>query len=749
MGEIKNDNATITLCEQPAGTGKTTDAIAEATQREGITLFLMSSIDTINESKRILERLFPDVLYTEWIGINRHTYSKDKEHKYIYEGLCPRVYKEDRDSILISGLIEKNYPASGCCALCEWCDHDKLSEGEKKLYREYKQSIDKNIVTEYKPNVVIHRDNCSHINQFKDTEKIVLAPIEYLPTTRVINLEPEMIVLDDVTLRLKDIPKLDKIDNWVDAMNKYILTPDKKDKRIDKELDRINVEALDYQERILVLTTKVENSSGKLQKQNERQLIKIIEDYSKKINKPKIDFNNFAFKDTNELMTKLKLLNADEQKEIMTHFKNLVMNYIYSNHKKTSKITNSSLLVDPQYFLDWLSVWDIRGENREWKIPHIFNVFKTASENPDLQYTIIDAYIPHEIVKVIKDRVGKEIKLVDKPSTKHEPKTQIIYRMLDTTGNERAFSKGTVTSDIWIEKNKIKIQILMKHFIEKNKALKDRQDARINDVSLYPFIAFNVGIVTHKDSEDKYTNWLKQFGNYGFLHHGNVRGNNTLETVDFLFVIGTYSLQEEDILKEFKYFYYREPTTNERLGYDKDGNRYKDKDLDNFVRWKTSYEIYQSVHRARPYRQETIIVCFSSIPEWLKKEFTIKSVFLAKDKNGYYVTEDTHYRQTFFYNCIPDYEKNINKKLCEKFGITERSADRLITKMFDNDPELSIELKEYGSSRRINYITRLSDKAIEYENIDNEDNDYEIPTIDELEAQTQQEKEEEFNNGSF
>jgi hypothetical protein len=160
-------------------------------------------------------------------------------------------------------------------------------------------------------------------------------------------------------------------------------------------------------------------------------------------------------------------------------------------------------------------------------------------------------------------------------------------------------------------RKKIKNQI--KAFIEKNFT---DSEIQIGLISYKEFLKpFNGEYYPYIFIPDKYRN-------VKFLHFGNTEGKNKLENVDLLIIIGTYLENPTEMKKRYESLYGRKinsQAVKTGLFY-----LYQDEDYNDYyyARQKTNW--YQDIHRVRPARKEKTILCFSIVPEKIKKEFDFK-----------------------------------------------------------------------------------------------------------------------------
>jgi len=109
----------------------------------------------------------------------------------------------------------------------------------------------------------------------------------------------------------------------------------------------------------------------------------------------------------------------------------------------------------------------------------------------------------------------------------------------------------------------------------------------------------------------------RQQSNVEQLSFGDLRGKNSLEYCDVLFVIGTYCINKEDLEQDFSNWYARDPSTMEFIEQKPHGDfyHYQDKNVET-LRWMwENYEMYQAIHRIRPLRGKKQVYVFGVVPE--------------------------------------------------------------------------------------------------------------------------------------
>ena len=185
----------------------------------------------------------------------------------------------------------------------------------------------------------------------------------------------------------------------------------------------------------------------------------------------------------------------------------------------------------------------------------------------------------------------------------------------------------------------------------------------------------------------------KQFKNVKVETYGNLRGKNSLENCDVLFVIGTYSISKEDTVEIFRLWSGHKPTTDEFINSKPHGGYYKYKDPELEVcRWLfEEYEMYQAIHRIRPLLAKKEVYVFGLVPKEIKQD-GIKVVRL----NGSWILKSRwllkHVKEESFEFRRP--VGWVEEEMAKEFKIGKKWTYREILKIVKSHKHLRFEHKE-------------------------------------------------------
>ena len=333
-----------------------------------------------------------------------------------------------------------------------------------------------------------------------------------------------------------------------------------------------------------------------------------------------------------------------------------------TKHKRYDKF----FLIPPAEIETYLKQAEAHGFRDRFATPALFplfdHVFKTKTEDDEVQLKIIEAipkmefvnslavrYQSEENVTVIFEQDEFEPKIVDRGS--------VIYRYI---GKKGAWYPTT---------SSIKNSFDTRNNIRKVIAEILENDYN-NDYDL------KIGLVTPKDVV-----W-EQFIPMGFndvevLTFGDLRGKNSLEDRDVLFVIGTYCINKVNMEQDFSDWYARDPLTMEIMEQKPHGDfyHYKDKAVE-ILRWmKEDYEMYQAIHRNRPLLKKKQAYVFGLVPKEIRED----GLKVIKIKGGHFVNKG---EREWLINCVKQkglvFERWARDDMSEEFGIKNDTAYRKI-----------------------------------------------------------------------
>ena len=339
---------------------------------------------------------------------------------------------------------------------------------------------------------------------------------------------------------------------------------------------------------------------------------------------------------------------------------------------------DSIFLIPPAEIDTYCKQAQVHGFRKQFATPALFPLFdyvwKHKTEDDEPQLKIIEAipkmeflnnlatrYQAEENVTVNFENDGFEPKLTDRGS--------IVCRYFGKKG-----AWYPATSSI---KNSFATRDNIRKVIAK--ILKEQ----------YNNFKLRIGLVTPKDIVWNFF-IPREFPNVEQLSFGDLRGKNSLEYCDVLFVIGTYCINKEDMEQDFSNWYARDPLTMDFIEQKPHGDfyHYKDKNLE-ILRWMLeNYEMYQAIHRIRPLRGNKQVYVFGVVP----KEIAQDGLKVIKIEGGYEKTMD---REEWLENYMRIKQRElaifVEEKFANKYFVSEKWAYREVKKIVAKSEHLHIE----------------------------------------------------------
>jgi hypothetical protein len=257
------------------------------------------------------------------------------------------------------------------------------------------------------------------------------------------------------------------------------------------------------------------------------------------------------------------------------------------------------------------------GFKNQFATPALFRlfdyVFKNKTEDSEPQLKIIEAKPNMDFLKILADRYYKEEKVtVNFEPDGFEPRLidrgSVVYRM------------GRKGSWYPIEES-----------IEKNPKIQESIMNRITGI-LEHFYNNNfdqkIGVIMKKPKlEDALERSMrrfvpKEFKNVKVETFGNLRGKNSLEHCNPLFVIGTYCINKEDMAQKFSDWFARDPSTVELVEKEPHGDyyHYVDKEMEILRKLSENYEMYQAIYRSRLSLSKKQVFVFGFVPREISED---------------------------------------------------------------------------------------------------------------------------------
>lgn len=473
---------------------------------------------------------------------------------------------------------------------------------------------------------------CPYKKQFENLRSFpfVLAPIAYAFTKRISEYDPQEIVVDDCVLNEKIHPPKDllefQLQNLHNLTNRY--------QKIDSKLT--------------------------LQGLNNRP-----------------DYDGF-----------IKKLETAYKKNI----NKLVEQAKDKNWNKDSSDYDENFLVSPNDIDTYCRLARVHGYQDQFATPVLFYLFdcvvEKQKEGKEIKLTIIDAKPDIDFLKSLTERYYKE--------------KSVVINFKDDNFKPNLVDRGSVVyqmtvRDSWYPQSSVK------NFDTKMRIRKKIKwvlfDHHNNDPNL------KIGIILWKPkgskwlSEEEYTRKLynkmrlyipEEFKNVKIETHGNTRGKNSLEDCDVLFNIGTYVINKTKIENQFVRCYGYKPSTLELVEKEPHGGyyHYVDKELDTFCRLREEEEMYQEIHRIRPWLKKKDVYVFGIVPKSIEEEGIrvekIDSKYIRSLGRKEWLEEFVKHRS-------PVPRIFVEEAMAKQFNISEKWAYREIKKVVAKSEHLKIE----------------------------------------------------------
>lgn len=396
----------------------------------------------------------------------------------------------------------------------------------------------------------------------------------------------------------------------------------------------------------------------------------------------------------------------DLQREISgviePRLKLVIQNLLEEGSDLSKESARILLRIDPMELLDWKRLVKAYGWQEEFTIPHLSKVFELALEK--YREVIVVGALANKpflemLVRYFQKEYGKPIILNFQRIELEQPVAKsTVYRVRSRKYPDAWYPTTTSIVRGGVQRKLIKQRI---------ETILLRQVDEPSDIS-----KLSVGIVKPKkvDMNDFLTPFIQRYAKVSSLDFGSLRGSNTLEDCDILFVIGTYAVNIEGLQKAFKRFYHREPLSTEAVKLFDGGYKYSDRDLENYRRMVEDNEMYQAIHRVRPALKEKKVYVFGLIPEEIRTEFQVEDVTFERNHEGELWLVGWSNFEKFIEEKIGEtgiYHADLVKMMSEKFGFS-REATRNKIRKFVNDNSNTYEVTEKTAvgDRKFKFVQR-------------------------------------------
>lgn len=462
-----------------------------------------------------------------------------------------------------------------------------------------------------------------------------------------------------------------------------------------KNLPNVVIAPIEYVQTNLLDTYKpdyiaVDDCTLKMRKHPSRQTLEHYLQHLQHIYYSEKSVRTHGVADLRELFS----LNERDYQSFMKKMRKAHTSYLKGNVEEIVKGVKSEpflhVAISPDEIDTYRKHAHVYGYKKRFATPMLFPLFdyvaKCKFENDDEpQLKIIDAIIKDEIFESLRTRyLTQENVFIDFRGDGFEytikDRDSVVYRCRGTRSDAWYPTTGSIVKDMttrqriqqwiaWILKTQHNGGVGMKIGLVIPKGCKD-----------YPFISSELTVKV--------------------LTFGDLRGKNSLEDCDVLFIIGTYNTNHEALIEDFNLFYAYEPTSKDYLENKCHGGRYhfKDHELETY-RWAhEEYEQYQAFHRIRPLLHKKTIYGFCLVPEEIEQDGLRVEDYKLKKGGERLEKNELVKRSEWLSDYIKQRGKAVMREACfaiyYEFGISLVSGYALIHKTVDNSKRLSIVWRE-------------------------------------------------------
>jgi hypothetical protein len=328
------------------------------------------------------------------------------------------------------------------------------------------------------------------------------------------------------------------------------------------------------------------------------------------------------------------LMGRDDYQRLLKRFSQkyhfLLKNEVKEVHKNFIDSPIEISVINPKEIDIYCRHASVHGFREQFATPALFPLFnylwKSKQDGHDVHFKIIEAIPNQMFLDSMVERYSKEENVSVQLHVNHMENNlpdmgSTVYQCLGRKGSW--YPTSTLSKNIRIKQSiKVKISQILKSYYNNTPDLK-------------------IGLIMPKDC-DAWQFIPEEFlGRVEVLTWGKLKGKNSLEHCNPLFVIGTYNINKQEIAKEFSLWFARDASTLDLTDTIPHGDRYHyvDEQLEN-LRWlQEEYEQYQAIHRCRPLRHKREIFVFGLVPDEIRKD-GLKVENLLFDKRGEILRED-------------------------------------------------------------------------------------------------------------
>jgi len=239
-----------------------------------------------------------------------------------------------------------------------------------------------------------------------------------------------------------------------------------------------------------------------------------------------------------------------------------------------------------------------------------------------------------------------------------------------------------------------------------------REIARINNLKRVCIITFQTRIINLKLR-------LENEFEVEFMHFGNLRSSNKFMNEKIGFIVGTYSVNKEDILEEYKttFPFYRDNNEEPKRAEKSKRFVFNNESIDSLRKTKEDDEMYQAINRFRPLLKPTTIYIYGEVPDRIYDLIEVEKISREELRRR---LRSERIKKGLKNNKI-DYKKELDeifKKrteiafqkivelLKQKYGIGEVKLKRELNEEIRKSDEYEIETKVKKVGRPSSFVKR-------------------------------------------
>ncbi len=276
----------------------------------------------------------------------------------------------------------------------------------------------------------------------------------------------------------------------------------------------------------------------------------------------------------------------------------------------------------------WLYYYNIYSEIRDYGEPNIYKLFDLARQGVKVIFS--DATFSEEIFNRILERYEFEDNKI--------PRSELFKKYINPKDlTEEAYKAPKFSKEVKINVYNSNLQNKENKVFwmwNTNQFTRGYVDPKILEFIRKAKRRYNnIGIISYKELKDrKYI-----FDVLGeFIYFGDLRGVNSFEDKDAIFMIGTPFTNPTDALNDYNALFVE--NEKETIKLNLKSKESDELNLDYYQRYLVEAEIYQAIHRTRPFgKTNKTIFVFGNVLSKIKEEFNVLE--LNKEQTEQYFEE--------------------------------------------------------------------------------------------------------------